>query len=599
MLLKGVSLVCLLLLTAQVVSSQSTDSTDGLSYSINMFHKYLDLSKDEQFQLDERKVFSQKAIDLSKTINDGETLMEALSSYGYILAQEGHYAKAMELFTRIRTISDSMGFHNISDWRRKAYMANVMGLLNKELGQYDEALSLYFHSLSISDSVNWDEGKSTALNNISILYNLHGNTEQAISILKDSWKIAETDNNKGLLLDISVNLMEMYVETKNFDSARIYCYKALDLAKINNTPYDLAFVDIGFAKLYYAEKNYDSALIIIENSIVVSLENGFENVSLEALLLSSRIYRGLNELKKSEETLSRAIEIDHKINIPLLHIELLKERSLLSEAKNNYKEAYVLHKYAAELNDSINKSWDRVKYAEIQSLYAIKLHKQRNMVLQKNLSIKQLQLTQQKYLIFITLGFLILLGGLALLFYRKRKFERKTNILLQEQNEKINTQEKIIRIKNEHSLKQELDYKNRQLTTFSLSVLKQSKSLEIVLAQINELLYQQNIKSATRKKLEEVIRHFRPHNSQKEWEEFRSYFEDVHPSYYTSLKEICPDLSLNEQKVCAYLRLGMSTKEIASITFRQVRSVESTRFRIRKKLGLTASDNLNMFLERL
>ena len=163
----------------------------------------------------------------------------------------------------------------------------------------------------------------------------------------------------------------------------------------------------------------------------------------------------------------------------------------------------------------------------------------------------------------------------------------------------INQQEKIIRVKNEENFEQELNYKNRQLTSFSLSALKQSKSLEVVSQQINELLHQHNIKPTTRKKLEQVMQHLRPLSSSKEWDEFRSYFEAVHPSFYTSLKQVAPDLTLHEQKICAYLRLGMNTKEIASITFRQVRTVESTRFRIRKKVGLTATDNLFEFLEKL
>jgi len=393
--------------------------------------------------------------------------------------------------------------------------------------------------------------------------------------------------------------MDMYLEMKSFDSARISGNKALELSINLNTPYNQSFVEIGFGKLFLKEdslKRAEKSLVSAEN---LAYENAFAELQLEALLHLATSYRRMKQLQKADSVLYKADTIDQAIKIPRLHIQWLTEKAALHKQLGDYQSAYNFQSKAAFLKDSLNSSWEKVKYAEISTLYQMKLQEQRNVVLEKTLSINELQIRQQRFVIMISIGFLFVLSVVAVLFYRKRKFELKTNQMLRIQNEKINQQEKIIRVKNEENFEQELNYKNRQLTSFSLSALKQSKSLEVVSQQINELLHQHNIKPTTRKKLEQVMQHLRPLSSSKEWDEFRSYFEAVHPSFYTSLKQVAPDLTLHEQKICAYLRLGMNTKEIASITFRQVRTVESTRFRIRKKVGLTATDNLFEFLEKL
>jgi DNA-binding CsgD family transcriptional regulator len=79
---------------------------------------------------------------------------------------------------------------------------------------------------------------------------------------------------------------------------------------------------------------------------------------------------------------------------------------------------------------------------------------------------------------------------------------------------------------------------------------------------------------------------------QNAFNDFEKYFIEVHPDFYTKLKNKYEDLSQNELRVCALLRLNLSSKQIADITGRSVRSVEGTRTNIRKKMGLSLQDNL-------
>jgi DNA-binding CsgD family transcriptional regulator len=85
----------------------------------------------------------------------------------------------------------------------------------------------------------------------------------------------------------------------------------------------------------------------------------------------------------------------------------------------------------------------------------------------------------------------------------------------------------------------------------------------------------------------------------QEWESFKLYFEEVHPRFFRALKQKSSEFSQGELKLCAYLRIGLSTKEIATILHINVTSVNKKRNRVRKKLGIKPKENIHTFLSVL
>jgi hypothetical protein len=82
--------------------------------------------------------------------------------------------------------------------------------------------------------------------------------------------------------------------------------------------------------------------------------------------------------------------------------------------------------------------------------------------------------------------------------------------------------------------------------------------------------------------------------------EFSRRFQEVHAGFYEKLLKDYRDLTQNELKLCAFLRLNMSTKDIAELTGQQLSAIEKARFRLRKKLALSGSDsNLVTFLSQI
>ena len=88
-------------------------------------------------------------------------------------------------------------------------------------------------------------------------------------------------------------------------------------------------------------------------------------------------------------------------------------------------------------------------------------------------------------------------------------------------------------------------------------------------------------------------------NIDKEWENFTKHFDKIHSDFVVKLKEKHPAISGNELKLSAYLRMNLSTKEIAQLMNISVRGVEISRYRLRKKLGISSEVSLFEYLINL
>ena len=101
----------------------------------------------------------------------------------------------------------------------------------------------------------------------------------------------------------------------------------------------------------------------------------------------------------------------------------------------------------------------------------------------------------------------------------------------------------------------------------------------------------------TKKALEGIVREIDTSlRLQEDWEQFEHHFDKVHGDFSTRLREQFSELTPNDQKISALLRLNLNTKEIANLMSISARGVEIARYRLRKKLGLDKGANLAKFI---
>jgi DNA-binding CsgD family transcriptional regulator len=97
------------------------------------------------------------------------------------------------------------------------------------------------------------------------------------------------------------------------------------------------------------------------------------------------------------------------------------------------------------------------------------------------------------------------------------------------------------------------------------------------------------------KKIQEEIKSNIEHDNN--WKKFEENFDLVYENYLKRLTETYPNLTVTDKKICAYLKMGLSSKDIAPLLNMSYRSVEMSRYRLRKKMNLDRNVSLSDFLQ--
>jgi len=169
---------------------------------------------------------------------------------------------------------------------------------------------------------------------------------------------------------------------------------------------------------------------------------------------------------------------------------------------------------------------------------------------------------------------------------------------LNQRNKTIKAELKRKNLRLEHDkLQQELEHRNRELATNVMFLLKKNEFITHTAEKL--AIAKKKFKEENKRLIQDVIRDLLQNTSKDVWKEFEVRFQEVHSDFYNNLNEKYPDLTPNEKKICAFLRLNMSTKDISAITYQSVRSIDMARFRLRKKIGLETDENLVTFLAQI
>jgi len=172
--------------------------------------------------------------------------------------------------------------------------------------------------------------------------------------------------------------------------------------------------------------------------------------------------------------------------------------------------------------------------------------------------------------------------------------EEKNHQLYLHQLELAKNEKEIIRLRNE-KLQVEIENKNSELASNAMSLVQRSELLSSIkeeLLRIKNQIDPSNDLKEFKKVISIINKELEINN---DWEQFAVHFDHVHSNFLITLKENYPNLSPAELKLCAYLRLNLSTKEIAQLMNITIRGVETSRYRLRKKFNLT-NENLFDFL---
>ncbi|BAX82602.1 triple tyrosine motif-containing protein [Labilibaculum antarcticum] len=208
------------------------------------------------------------------------------------------------------------------------------------------------------------------------------------------------------------------------------------------------------------------------------------------------------------------------------------------------------------------------------------------------------------FVIYIILVLLCIYATIIIIRYRieylqnQLKKEQEEELRLKEQKfreEALISEKEIVQLRNE-KLRSEVEFKTRELAGSTMNIIHKNEVLSYSVGELKKAL--KKIKDPTalvqvRQLMKTVDSEF---NSDQDWEQFEVHFDQVHEDFLKRLRLLHPQLTPKDLRICAYLRMNLSSKEIAPLMNISVRGVEISRYRLRKKFNIAREENLIDFI---
>ncbi|AZQ62718.1 hypothetical protein EI427_10855 [Flammeovirga pectinis] len=188
---------------------------------------------------------------------------------------------------------------------------------------------------------------------------------------------------------------------------------------------------------------------------------------------------------------------------------------------------------------------------------------------------------------------------LFLIFITALYFLQKVRISLLKRRyalEVIKSEREKMKVRNENLVK-ELDLTKDELASITMNHLHKNQSLQQVTQKLEEV--SQGVGSNEQRKIRGIIKDLNKENDDHDyWDKFEHQFNKSHNNFLEKLKDTYPDLSKRELRLCAYLKMDLGNQEIATLMNVSLRTLETSRYRIRKKVGLENRKSLTKMITR-
>lgn len=484
-----------------------------------------------------------------------------------------------------------------------------------------------------------------------------GNQHQALVLLQRALSIAKRTADKRHLAALYNNIFAIYYSLREFNQAEDLLQMSLQLSIAAADSASIRNNYNNFGLVCYERGQYDKALAFMDKALAYAPRADRVGMSL-IYTNRAEVFTRQNRLSQAERALQKALDLQRgymgdnrtvqtRLNMTFLKARLGKRTEALTMQHALYHTmphlplAMQVNAYEQmadicfnlgdslaalrnilrfmPLNDSLQRADNNSQLQQLLVAYDADRLKQHNTNLAQTVDIYRLKAEGRTRLLAVAVPLLVVLIVLVVLLWRRMRTDRAKNKLISEQQQQLliyeqqerereqqemrRKQEALKRKQEEMAQRQEemsleLDHKNRQLTSYTLDLAAVNEFHQHVSASLSALREKKLSAAEADNELKDLILSLQHFNDKPLGDDFRVYFDEVHPGFLMRLSQQFSVLSKADLRLCAYLHLGMTTKEIAALTFKEVRSVESARNRLRKKLNLPPETNLAQFLDQ-
>lgn len=508
---------------------------------------------------------------------------------------KGDYDEAEIYFIKARNL-----YQNVNDILGEVSTIHNLGVVNFYLGNYDKAMELYTKALSKCEGKGDLQTESDILINVGILLNQEMQFEKAISYYRKAYQIQSKLNDRRGMGQTLSSIGTCYFSQSNLDSSLYYHKASLDTFKAGKMYSGIAQSLCNTGDILLLKKDYNAALKLYLEALELRTKTE-ERYGLTVTYNNiAKVFTALNNWFEAEKNFKVAEQYAQQLNSAYLMSEIYQARALMYEKKGDFKSAFIDINQYHQLKDSLYSNEKSKVISELQTRY--NSEKAENELLIKSNKIQSLEkekrLNQIKYYSLLALA---ITAAFAFWQFNTKKKTVLENKLLQSEKEKfyLESQGKLSKTKLEKEtiekelVLKELEHKKQELVQMALYISQQNEFLENLHKNIS--ISKANNKSTLilEKELEQKL------NLDKQREQFKLNINLINEDFYNLLHYKFPNLTDGEKKLCAMLRLNLSSKEIASIQNISPKSVDMSRYRLRKKLNLPADKELSDYLAEI
>ena len=397
-----------------------------------------------------------------------------------------------------------------------------------------------------------------------------------------------------LLTDLSKAIDFREGKLLNDPNGQLWLFSKNNLYYINKTEGEDKTIANGFALNEKDRKNvsgFEHINLLEGNNYLIGTNKGYLTVDLNTLN-EEKTTPKLNSIIGNNKQNNRSLNLNEDGTFPFEYNNL--NFQFTGYDFNRYGKTRF--QYLLEGEDQQWSEWKEnasVNYANLDyGKYQFKLRSKKGNTISEIVTSPIINISPPWHLNRIAISFYAVIIALLLIGYNsfyKRKLKRQRKTLEKENKrlleiQELEAQKEIIRLKNEQ-LQKDIEGKNRELAVATMSTLKRNEFLNTIKAEL------ETIKGETKTK--QLIKSINARlKNNDDWEYFKKAFDNTDQPLFSKLKEAHPSLTKNDLKLCAYLRLNLSSKEIAPLLNISVHSVEIKRYRLRKKMGLERSQGI-------
>ena len=512
------------------------------------------------------KKFLDSANSIAEEFNDDMSTAFVFNRYGSYYNRIADFRKAEEV---IKKSIDLLEKNDKKVHLTKSY--RNLGMVQNNLGKYQESIANLMISLRLQDSLEFTPlRKVSVYNSLGAIHGRIGNIDKSIYYNEKIEKIYIENDKQERLPIVWNNLAINYKKLDKYETALHYYKKCLKSYLDAKNNFKLALIHNNLTDLYL---EIDS-LNLADSHSKKALEAG-EISKNSTQVASSLFYQGIvntrkNKFERALDYLKRAEAMALRNGRKKRVADIYRNMAEAYSGMSNFRKAYEIKLAHSQLKDSIlnQEAIDKINELEIQ--YQTEKKEQDLELKQKEIeSLEQKSEINklQKTLLGTGLGLSLLAIGFGFYGFKQRS---KRNRL---EKEKLDT---------------ELSYKKKELTTHALHLAQKNEVLESIKLKAKDLMSSRS--SEEYRQLIQTI-NFDQQND-KGWESFVQYFEAVHKDFNSKVSSKYPNISPNELRLMALIKMNLSSKEMANVLNISIPGIKKARQRLRKKMNLNTKDSL-------